>query len=138
VNEQEAMELNVAVAKAEGWTWFWSKHNYWSITRPDGKSFSAGLSRYTDYDPDTGKKNKAPDFPTAYDLDYHPDSDPAEAMRLLEKYKMLCGFDTIEKHWFCGPSFSTVEGMVAEPEAIGETPCIAIARAVVALKGARP
>lgn len=87
--EVAGLPVDVAVAYIEGYRWFWSKHNYWSIMRPDGTSGSALYeSRWTDYDPDTGKKNVPPAHPSNIDLNYWPSSTADETLRLLVKYRL--------------------------------------------------
>lgn len=115
-------ELNVAVAKAEGWTWFWSKHNHWVITDPEGHTTNPGFGDWTDFDPHTGQKNVTPAVPSDQHLHYYPASDPAEAMRLLEKYRLELRLN--------GTGYDACGNGVWE---YGETPCIAICKAVVAL-----
>jgi hypothetical protein len=58
---------------------------------------------------------------------YQPSRDPVEAMRLLEKHRLMLEPVYKEAGWHCyWPQDGGVEGY-------GETPCIAICRAVVTL-----
>lgn len=99
----ELAELDLAVARIEGMT---------SPTLWPGKNWSASVtverhgSRYA----------------------YYPTSDHAEAMRLLEKYRLIVGPD--------GSAWSALHPDDHECDFMGHgpTPAIAIARAVVALR----
>lgn len=126
--EIAASDLDAAVAAVEGWTWFWSKHDYWNITRPDGSGLSTYGSVWTPYDPHTGAKRQTPTHPIGRELSYTPTTDPAEAMRLMEKYRVVlfppgAGGNTTE-NW---AAFAAGD----DSYCYGETPAEAICRVVV-------
>lgn len=105
MNENELAELDLAVAKAEG--------------------LNAGLMVGTGcvvHVP--GDENNREDF-----REYHPSTDPKEAMRLMIKYQLRVEpIRSIGTPWACGPGLNRFEFEV------GATPAIAICRATVALK----
>lgn len=64
---------------------------------------------------------------------YQPTRDGSEAMRLLEKYRLTVSYDDERACWECNFILRNESEFVNGP-----TPSIAICRAVVALKGAKP
>jgi hypothetical protein len=108
VTPQELAELDLAVAKAEKIPHCWNALE--RRVAPIGKI--RGFSTMT-------SKNGF--------IWYHPTEDGAEAMRLLEKYRL-----SLRPHDH--PNWRVYD-YHTERESIGPTPAIAICRAVVALKG---
>lgn len=51
-------DLNLAIAKSEGWNTFLSKHNYYEVTTPTGERYTS--DPWTCFDPYTGKRNHTP------------------------------------------------------------------------------
>lgn len=102
MNEKELAELDLAVAKAEG--------------LEDAQNSAIGC---------VYRKHKGADYRPYYQ--YQPTRDPAEAMRLLEKYVFDLRHDSVD---WCA-CHNTRERLVG---GYGPTPAIAICRATVALK----
>ena len=109
---KELAELDVAVAKAEGYTEEQMTPSYYS---PTGRLFPPNGGEYVLL------------------ANYSPTRDGAEAMRLLEKYGIDVMCKTYDKKvWTACPWETKPGGIVVRAE--GPTPAIAICKAVVALK----
>ena len=95
LNAMTDLELDMKCAEIIGLTYsfFWSKHNYFSVTMPDGSNEIA-CRGWTAYDDTTGEKNKLPTEEQAYleVSDYHPTANTTEgksaAFDLMVKYKL--------------------------------------------------
>jgi hypothetical protein len=105
MDEKELAELDLAVAKAEGLDTFGVGDQLCAVfmRAPNGTALKYGP--------------------------YQPTRDPAEAMRLLEKYNfnLLSPMST-------GEEWNVIDGQMVEYQSSGPNPAIAICRAVVALK----
>lgn len=125
MTEQEMAELDLAVAKAEGWIPCWDGPGF-PISEYSARVIGIKREllpvRFADKVP--AYRNPDHDFAYMNFSDYSPTRDPAEAMRLLEKYGF--GLAPHEGGWMCGNA-----GLSGR----GATPCLAICAAVVALKG---
>jgi hypothetical protein len=88
VDELSGEMLDYHVALAEGWSFFWSKHNYYSITAPDGERHIA-WDCWSEYDPGSEKKNEVPHPSTCiYDCGFFPSFNWDECGPLIEKYRI--------------------------------------------------
>jgi hypothetical protein len=90
VEDLDGALLDYWVAKAEGWDFFWSKHNYWSVTQPNGEQYVA-CSDWTQYDAYSGGKNKIPHPSEALD-NFCPSADWAQGGPIIERE--VIGFGT--------------------------------------------
>ena len=70
-------------AKAEGWTFFWSKHNHWSVSPTDRASY-AGCEWWQPFDPYTGKPNDKP-HPWEALRDFNPSCEWYDGGPIIEK-----------------------------------------------------
>lgn len=114
MTRQELEELDLSVAKAEGLRGPWGS---------DHPQIGDGLGCLVD--DECGSWSK-----------YYPSRDPVEAMRLLEKYQL-----SLSKHRRDGRGASHLWYAWIKNKkhtGSGETPCIAICRAVVNLKKVLP
>ena len=95
LNAMTDLELDMKCAEIIELTYsfFWSKHNYFSVTMPDGSNEIA-CRGWTAYDDTTGEKNKLPTEEQAYleVSDYHPTANTSEGkaqlLSLMIKYKI--------------------------------------------------
>lgn len=108
MNERELAELDLAVAKAEGIP-IGKEGFYWNLAKALTDDDMAFWDRYC------------------------PTRDPAEALRLLEKYHLGLRKDDPDPWQCCYEYFDGDFLKFAD----GETPCIAICKAVVALVESR-
>ena len=106
LNAMTDLEIDIKCAEIIGLTYsfFWSKHNYFSVTMPDGSNEIA-CRGWTAYDDTTGEKNKLPTEEQAYleVSDYHPTANTtegkAQAFDLMDKFNLTIDFDTGLVHW---------------------------------------
>lgn len=115
LSEQELAEIDLAVGKMERLDVKYNTYN--------GRIRVIRTIIYDPPDPLIGKFDECV---------YQPTSDPAEAMRLLEKYGLLVGPGIVQDMWEC--ELPDRPSVACE---IGQTPCIAIARAVIAIGSAK-
>lgn len=135
VSELIGAELDCWVARAEGWVFFWSKHNYWSVTKPNGASYSA-CNDWVPYDPDTGAKNEKP-HPSEAMQDFYPSSDWEQGGPIIERERIW--LDPVEAGGTFRGERQTEAGWLARAwghvyNERGPTPLIAAMRAYVASK----
>lgn len=85
-------ELLEKAAKAAGWTGWRSKHGYWNVTSPEGRS-STHCHHWNSYCPDTGKKLREPTFADAIsETNWNPLIDDGDALRLAVKLEISLEF----------------------------------------------
>jgi hypothetical protein len=86
VAELEGVQLDYWVAKAEGWEFFWSKHNCWLIKKPGDDQYEAPYIDWTPFDPDTGKPNRRPDpWELMINRNFVPSSDWSQGGPIIER-----------------------------------------------------
>ena len=79
MTDEELLEL---AAKAAGWTWWQSKHGYWNVTSPEGKTESCCVG----WDAST--------IDDAFmEIGWNPLTDDGDALRLAVKLDMNIVFD---------------------------------------------
>ena len=127
VSELEGALLDYWVARINGWEFYWSsKHKYYSITKPNGGRHHA-WEGWTEYNADTGKKNKVPHPATCiHSCDYFPSELWCDGGSLIEKYGINLTVSDNGIWW----------AMIGKGERLnsqsGPTPLIAACRCIVA------
>jgi hypothetical protein len=97
MTDKELLEM---AAKAAGWTGWRSKHGYWNVTSPEGRS-STHCHHWNSYCPDTGKKLREPTFADAIsETNWNPLTDDGDALRLAVKLKIQITPGTYNKDEF--------------------------------------
>ena len=85
VSELEGAELDYWVAKAEGWDFFWSKHDYFSVTEPNGNKHTL-FEDYVPFDPYTGQKIKPPKASSCINsCGFYPSTDWSQGGLIIER-----------------------------------------------------
>lgn len=130
VSELTGALLDYWVAKAEGWDFFWSKHNHWVVTRLDGNQYRS-CQEWQPFNSYSGKKNEIP-HPSEALEDFYPSSDWSLAGPIIEREKI-----TVVPGAF-GVPWTACEDWSRDPECNkwidGETYLIAAMRCFVASK----
>ncbi len=81
------VEMTKLCAEAMGWTFFRSKHGYWSLTDPDGGSHHC--CDWAKFDPSTGEKLAEPTEADALlEAGFDPLTDDAQAMQLVKRFDL--------------------------------------------------
>ena len=89
MTDREQLEL---AAKAAGWTWWFSKHQYWKLTAPDGRQYDA-CHNWPAFDASTGKKlPESTVYDALIEVGFDPENDSGQALRLAVKLKIPIQF----------------------------------------------
>lgn len=112
-------DLLVFAAKAAGFTFWRSKHGYWNVCKPDGKT-QVTCQGWENYDSRTGEKLPEPTISDAmFGIDWAPLADDGDALRLAVKLKICIGpnFDGDLAAAFGSDGRNITEPMGDDPEA---------------------
>lgn len=127
--------LDYWVAMAEGWDFFWSKHNHWIVTRPNERQYQA-CQGWCPFDPASGKRNKIP-HPSEALEDFYPSTDWSIAGPIIERERIHIAYMPSDAQpdvprWYANlHSRLNVRGGTAK---VGPTILIAAMRCYVASK----
>lgn len=91
--------LNYWVAKAEGWNFFWSKHNHWVVTKPNGTRYTA-CEGWAQFDSDTGAENHRP-HPSEALENFYPASHWEDGGPIIDRDRISTRADEYQKDlWY--------------------------------------
>jgi hypothetical protein len=98
VSELTGAELDYWVAKAEGWSFFASRHRQWHVTEPSGEEHY--LDWPEPFDSKTGKKNEDPPaWSIIHECGFAPSTDWSQGGPIIERewIQLVYGYWPYEK-----------------------------------------
>lgn len=129
VSDLSSALLDFWVAKAEGWEFFWSKHNHWVVTPKDGNKYTS-CEGWKPFDPYTGKKSARP-HPYKAMENFFPSSDWSDGGPIIDRWEEIA-FTRFEGRTYCTLGREGVHS--GSNTKSGETKLIAAMRCYVASK----